>query len=159
MKTMYIDPGKHRCGVALFVDSALEWADWVPSGDVPGLVVREAPDVVLMENPKDYARFAVAHKDLDSLRAVLASASKAAKKVGARVEKVSPSEWKGNVPKPVHHNRVMQALDARERALMETFGAVGSTKYEAGGHNTWDAVALGMFGTKRLGRGGKKEDS
>lgn len=159
MKSLYIDPGKHRCGVAVFISARLVWAAWVASGDVPGLVERERPGTVLMENPKDYARFAVAHKDLDSLRAVLAVASKVARAVGAKVEKVSPSAWKGNVPKPVHHKRVEQALDATERALMSSFGAVGSAVYEAGGHNTWDAVALGMFGTKRLGRGGKKEVS
>lgn len=156
MRVAAIDPGKHRCGVALGVDGIVTVVGWVASSDVPGLVASWAPDVVIMENPKDYVGFAVAHKDLASLRAVLAAVQKKLRGTGAKVQKVTPSEWKGNVPKPIHHARVENVLRDDERFVTVPHGKVGDTVYTAGGHNAWDALALLLYAQGRVGRGGTR---
>lgn len=50
-----------------------------------------------------------------------------------------PAEWKGQVPKEIHHARVRAALTADELTRV----ALPSAKSLA--HNVWDAVALGLW--------------
>lgn len=54
----------------------------------------------------------------------------------------TPHEWKGNVDKAIHNNRVLARLDEQERALLPT------TRTSAL-HNVLDACGLGL---KHLGR-------
>lgn len=139
-----IDPGKHFCGVALFREGILEWAGNLPSATV-GAWVRDTlanGDAVIVETPQNYGNFAVAHADLATLREVLRRALSARKK-GVRVRKVLPHAWKGNVPKTVHHNRVLLELTPVERRVTSGLD-----------HNAMDAVALGLFGLGRHRRGG-----
>lgn len=61
---------------------------------------------------------------------------------GASVTLVKPSEWKGQVPKDIHHKRVLAALDKSEAAAIPQMA-------QSQRHNALDAVALGLW---RLGR-------
>lgn len=54
----------------------------------------------------------------------------------------TPNEWKGNVDKAIHNNRVLARLDERERALLPT------TRTSAL-HNVLDSIGIGL---KHLGR-------
>lgn len=56
---------------------------------------------------------------------------------------VTPGEWAGLVPKTVRHWRMRQQLSPSEIADIEDAGALT--------HNTYDAVALGLWAAKRLG--------
>lgn len=53
-----------------------------------------------------------------------------------------PNEWKGQVPKDVHHRRAMRLLSEEENRRIPEMA-------ETYRHNMMDAVALGLF---RLGR-------
>ena len=66
---------------------------------------------------------------------------------GSRCARTWPTSWKGQVPKEIHHTRLMKALTAGEAAIIPK---LPKTKL----HNCLDAVALGMWKVGRMGRGG-----
>lgn len=53
----------------------------------------------------------------------------------------TPKQWKGSLPKGVHHKRVLKELTSAERAVL---GTLSKQK------DVMDAVALGLFHTGRL---------
>lgn len=55
-----------------------------------------------------------------------------------------PYEWKGMVPKQIHHERAKARLDAAEMAAVELPSAKSLQ------HNVWDAVALALHHCRRL---------
>lgn len=120
----------------------------IPERIFPPLLRKPASDEAfewLLEDPQKYDRFGVAHRDLDRLVATLDKIRKFAELRGETVRTVHPHAWKGNVPKPAHHARVLAALSAVEK-----------TRVDQSSHDQMDAVALGLFGVGRLGRGGTK---
>lgn len=68
----------------------------------------------------------------------------------SRWTEVRPSAWKGNVPKRVHHARVLEVVCAISSGVR---GAVDpdSPYYN---HNLSDAAALGLWALGLVGRGG-----
>lgn len=62
------------------------------------------------------------------------------------VRRVFPSQWKGNVPKAIHNERVLAKLTPAELAVIPKLPA---TKL----HNVIDAIGLGLFALGRMGRG------
>ena len=103
----------------------------------------------VMERPQNYARFGVAHKDLDRLRATLAALAAFAKGRGDAIHYVTPFAWKGNVPKRIHHNRLASKLRAGDVFL----ASPADPGYD---HNVSDAVTLGFTHVGRIGRGGTR---
>ena len=76
----------------------------------------------------------------------------------ADVEYVFPFQWKGSVPKSIHHTRVLAKLSEAERAVADqaiSRGRSGVSKSLATPvpaskrHNVLDAIGLGLF---RVGR-------
>ena len=74
------------------------------------------------------------------------------------VEYVFPFQWKGSVPKAVHHARVLAKLSAEERALADEAIARGRSGVNSSlgkaiapskRHNVLDAIGLGLFGVGR----------
>lgn len=149
-----VDLGKRKLGVAAFDPSArLQRAATL---DVPGVyhpeksaaaAVKWACDVLrgqtmdqparwVCEWPQKYDNFRVAHENIDDLLAVGAA-------LGPWTAKYAPREWKGNVPKGPHHQRLARALDDDEK-----------TRLHGAGHDTWDAVGIGLFALGRTLRGG-----
>jgi hypothetical protein len=59
----------------------------------------------------------------------------------------TPSAWKGQVPKSVHHARILAALSYEEQSRIPK---LPTSKL----HNVLDAVALGLFHVGRVKRGG-----
>jgi len=60
-----------------------------------------------------------------------------------------PHSWKGGVPKPIHHKRVLSVLTPEENALLQqTKPAMHNLSPDM-----LDAVGLGLFHLKRMGRG------
>lgn len=55
-------------------------------------------------------------------------------------------EWKGSVPKRIHHPRIAAKLSEAERAVV----AEVAVRVQASLlHNVWDAVGLGLWGLRR----------
>ena len=59
--------------------------------------------------------------------------------------------WKGNVPKTVHHRRVLDTLRPAEAALAAHLLDPLQAAYQ---DDAADAIAMGLFETGRVGRGG-----
>ena len=105
--------------------------------------------VWVMERPMDYVGFGVAHKDLARLRRTLADLDAFARARGDTVEYVTPHQWKGNVPKPVHHRRALSTLGPGDLVV----AGPDKAGYD---HNACDALVLGLTRAGRVGRGGTK---
>ena len=133
------DPGAVRLAQAYAVDGVLTNVGY----NLRPLRV----DVLVMERPRSYDDFRVAERDLDRLRARLAELR--ALYPGAAVVQYFPSEWKGNVPKKIHHERTWRALSTFEQQLL---GHPDSAAYD---HNLSDATALLLFELGRTKRGGE----
>jgi len=69
----------------------------------------------------------------------------------ARIVEVFPRTWKGNVPKEIHHARVLAQLGDQERAVLAPHARrVTKTNPHGLDHNMLDAVGLGLWFLKRL---------
>lgn len=142
-----IDPGKHRCGVALFAASGT----LVAAANVPDPVawaieprlcaLAPLPRGYVLEVPQTYAYKRITRRGVESLEQRIAELED---RLGPAILATHrPGEWKGNVPKKAHHRRVEALLSPAEVAI-----------FRAGDHNARDAVALGIFSLGRSGRGG-----
>jgi hypothetical protein len=65
---------------------------------------------------------------------------------GCPVRYVTPHEWKGSVPKHIHHARLLAKLDECERIIVD---AARERIAKSKQHNLLDAVGLGTFGVGR----------
>lgn len=163
-----VDPGVWRCGLAVFRAGRLIFAGEPNTRETPchsmaELVARTAmretrtsmvgypfvPWVWVAEIPQDYEAKSAREGTLDELRQVITEIEiwRPDAGIGKKTHTVRPHGWKGNVPKPVHHRRIVAALDARERDIIE---ALPRTR------DALDAVGLGLFVLRRVGRGGVK---
>lgn len=159
-----VDPGLHHCGVSYWEHCRLVRAELVlnPSSS-PGcgalaaapmgwavhkafraFTGRVVPDELVVELPQVYAhgRPGVASDivDLSTVVGAVAASMGGQKQVFYR-----PAEWKGQVPKDVHHRRVVSALDGHE---MQRIVLCRTALM----HNVWDGVALGLAHLKMTGR-------
>lgn len=104
------------------------------------------PFSVLIERPRIYPKQKARPNDIITLALRAGECGGRFNSCGAVVDYVEPHAWKGNVPKAVHHRRVLGALAPQERAILD--GAlVGIAKSKQ--HNVLDAVGLGLFGVGR----------
>jgi len=150
-----IDPGKNACGVSLWsvkyndfgVETKLTWCGLVKekSGDPLKLAakiiqLKKTPEffVYYAEDPQFYSLKRKPHEDLKSLKRVLDHLERE----GARpFFKIKPVKWKGNLPKKIHHERILRLLTRPEIKMVPV------------DHNVRDAVALGLYALGRTGRG------
>lgn len=113
------------------------------------------PPVLLIERPRVYpgARQAVPVNDIITLAVTAGEYSGAFQALTkwAKVEWVAPNEWKGTIPKDLHHKRVQAALTPAELKII-TEAEKGIAPKER--HNMWDAIGLGLWRTQRTGRAG-----
>lgn len=152
--TLAIDPGEDT-GWSKWVDARLMTCGLVHPDKYPLLpyMVGLPIDDLVVELPQDYgSNRAVDPNNLISL----------GYKVGAIVgvfaglhyllehvftqKLVHPNEWKGQVPKPIHHDRHLSKLDAREKTVLQ---AVLKGVPKGKRHDVKDSVCLGLW---RVGR-------
>jgi hypothetical protein len=164
-----VDPGgrradDRRCGVSVWlVSPLLELPDGVLLG--AGHVALDDIDRWIAEVARDVPRTAVAwvvesphlrgdqhaqRRGVEALRRTLAIL-RARRTSGSTWRAVRPHRWKGNVPKEVHHRRVLRALFATEAAGVGRPLDPDSPAYQA---DTADAIALGAWALGRTDRGG-----
>jgi hypothetical protein len=159
-----IDPGVKECACAFFRDGALFMADFrrAPCRRAPW-PGRTGVDVAIVERPEQDGRsFTARPKDLMNLAWAGAAL---AYSVGAPVTEYTPSQWKGQVPKPAQHKRLWERLSPDERAILggaatekaihdaarkgalDRWKKPGASYYPRSfrAHNLLDAVALGRF--------------
>jgi hypothetical protein len=117
------------------------------AGIAPGLV--HLPTVWVCERPKKYPSKRASHVHIESLLQVIDALAASG---AGRVVRVSPSAWKGNVPKAAHHRRTLDTLRPNEVALVGA--VVDPLRLATYDDDIADAVALGLFEVGRVGRGG-----
>jgi hypothetical protein len=167
--TYALDPGKHKTSCAGGIDGSLKWITQL-TADKP-LGVAGAPGCrIILEVPRSHSSSAHKANDLiDEITQGAIIAGRIAQATGGPIVIVHPSTtteagrkgWKGQVPKPLHHRRILAALSPSELAIITAIKpdvvayveaacqryAVSKkvTKYSAsgaGGHDDLDAVGL-----------------
>lgn len=156
-----IDPGHYRCGLALFGPSGLRLAQepQLPRGCLPQRMARHLLDVVdgfladnpgpiryLAEWPQSYAERPGREGTLEGLRDVLRWVEILRTDGGRPIRYATPSKWKGQVPKDIHHERILAVLTPSEIRLVNLLSR---------DRDALDAVGMGLWELGRVGRGGR----
>lgn len=149
MDLICVDPAVRRLAYAIYHRGVLVACGYCRSAeDIPLDPAR--PYHWVLEKPRRYDRFSVAHKDLDGLDVKLAGCRRLARGRGDSLEDVRPMEWKANVPKHIHHARLLRVLGKAEASMLG--GTPGAAmNYD---HDVYDAVGIGLTKLDRVGRGG-----
>ncbi len=147
-----IDPGLRGCGAAVFHDGVLFEASYVRSpaktgnGPKAWRAMAEAVrlfaqghliDALVLEVPQVYTRGKGDPDDLIELAGV--DGAILGRLMPVQQYGYKPREWKGSVPKDIHHARVRKTLTEAERQILEN-SAPASLR-----HNVLDAIALGKW--------------
>lgn len=159
-----IDPGKHGCGLAMFIDGLLVHAEYV-SGlggqrhpllePVAGVVkilesARDAGEIetVVIERPKIYdaTHQKGDQRDIADLLIVAGGLACAASLVSRSVLFVEPSQWKGQTSTEIIEHRLQKHLSTEEHEKIEWPRARKTL-----GHNVVDAVGIGLWHVGRMG--------
>jgi hypothetical protein len=162
-----LDPGKYKIGVCVFrvapegvklrfaatIDTPFQ-VQFDPrlSADRQEMAIRGAvyctigdvPLALVCEVPRKYDFAPAYHADIDALLSVLRILRK---RLGGAKGAYPPNRWKGNVPKEVHHKRVISAAAAN-------FPEWSPETLETLGHDGLDALGIGLFALGILNRGG-----
>lgn len=136
-----IDPGKHRHACALFLDGVFTNA-WF---QVRSLIVMTAhAERVVAELPQVYQRGKSKGNPNDLIDLALALGRFTG---GVTCEYVLPAQWKGQIPKTIHHQRMRAALWPTELIALDE-STSGELKTQI--HNLYDSVCLGLTVLGRL---------
>lgn len=110
----------------------------------PGRLVHVLDGIdVLVELPQEYDDDKEERaKDLFRVAATAGALAFAFDVPGNTVKFVRPPEWKGQVPKRVHHARALTVLSAGEQSRIYSTPKVH--------HNVMDAVAMGLWARRRI---------
>lgn len=155
-----IDPGLRATGYAYFCNGklirpGLKRCKLSERAEIAAYIARELAveflkplDALVVEVPQVYQPRLMKGdpNDLVSV-ALVAGAILQLPSIVRRV--VSPHQWKGTTPKEISHRRVLMALSAGERRLLEELDAPASLL-----HNVLDAIGIGQWfmGQKRKDR-------
>lgn len=141
-----LDPGVKNLAWAQFGAGALTRCGLSREGSAVchahALASLSCPDVLVLEQ--------MAPRDLPNAADLIAVSHTGAYVAGALRPVVllypTAKEWKGSVPKRIHHDRLAAKLSPAERAVI----AEVAVRVPAGLlHNVWDAVGLGLWGLRR----------
>lgn len=133
VRVLGVDPGKHKCAHALFVDGVLVACDNYDSRSLP---LSEPPDVIVVELPRVYPRSPERPNDLIDLTleaGIIIGLSRA-----PVVETPAPSTWKGSVPKHIHHGWLAERVPGAVKL-------VDKVRPPRERHHVWDAIGLGWW--------------
>lgn len=153
-----VDPGKHQSAVSAWwvtpEGARLLRASKIPSGHILTAAMHADPgDLVwVVERPQRYHRRTATHRNLVGLEHVCKHIVHAAStRDHWSAFEVRPRVWKGQVPKHIHHARVLAAMGPRERHHWGSIVRPHSAGYD---HDIADAIALGYWAVGLLGVGG-----
>lgn len=152
-----VDPGLRELGLARFEGERLVCAElvrnpvrrdrgpaaWAAMAGAVGKVLQARPDVLVLELPQVYLGSRAPGVDPADLLELTGVLGAIVGSVGAkRALGYRPREWKGQVPKRVHQERLMGILTAGELAAIRPCP-------DSLIHNVRDAIGLGLFQLKR----------
>jgi hypothetical protein len=164
-----IDPGYGHCGVALFEEEVLQKAFLVTTSSRASVEASQFVDMadavwtrlekegvkkqsameVAIEYPQQYTQSPAPREAVQRLvgviGALLARLQSETGGLRVKVSSYKPREWKGQVPKKIMQQRVLDRLAPEERDRIE---ALPASKV----HNVHDAVGVGLHHIKRLKR-------
>lgn len=132
-----IDPGVAYFAEATWSGTDLAAVGVYPLDEVPQLLL----ELAVIEKPQVYRHARARNADIVDL-------AMSAARLAARFEHVVwylPREWKGQVPKAIHHERIKEALTGPERLLVS-----GWNKSER--EHIWDAIGLGLYHMQKEGK-------
>lgn len=156
-----IDPGVKKCAIAVFGEGYLTNAFYVTTKQTH--VAEGANEMVnkmlarvghllnirvVVERPKIYPTSHVDPNDINDLSFVAGTF------YGLRRNSTAylPAEWKGQVPKPVHHKRLSEYFEAH--GTVDEMGVWTNINKLKKDHDLRDAVGLGLFHLGIVGKGG-----
>jgi len=142
MRTLAVDPGRDL-GWALF-DSSHQFEE----GGVRDLPDREAIGRAIIERPQVYraSKSKGDPNDLITLAIGVGQVKERLESRGVTVELVLPTTWKGQIPKEIHHRRIVELLTEKEGLRLNAC----LSRHSAGiRHNLLDAVGLGLWFLRR----------
>ena len=136
----------------LAIDPGIDtgWASFAKNGSLLACSVGSPPScsgMVVIEKPQIYpSRLSKGNpNDLITLALQVGRYIERLEAQGATVTLALPHEWKGTIPKDIHHKRIVGYLTDAERQVIKTYGAgVAAGKV----HNMLDAVGLGKWAFK-----------
>lgn len=143
-----IDPGA-TAGWAVF-----DRRELVEAGAWPRARVLSTPpfvedcSVVVLEYPRIYPQGrhpSDPNKSVRPLILMVGDLQGFYRRRGVETELVEPKKWKGQVPKEVHHRRMLKRLSAAEADRMPR-----RPRAQDHDHNMLDAVALGLWKLQRM---------
>ena len=157
-----IDPGLRGCGVAVFHDGKIAQAGYIrgaKTGRGPAVwsvMAQAVRNEVFMwepentplaiERPQVYT-VGKSKGDPDDLLELTGVVGAICYAHGGPVTAYRPREWKGQLPKEIHHNRIRKHLAAEGRLEATERLLAGVPPSLA--HNVWDAIGLGRFALSR----------
>jgi len=165
----FLDPGIRKCGISLFHGQTLVFARTVKNPMRSGndyAACRSMALAVSIVFPRlnvlgiEWPRVYTAGKQIknghgtdpnDLLPLVGVGTAVAALAPDAEIIRYYPDEWKGQVEKIAMNIRVLGRLSEVERSLVEAKDP-DHGKPNAEGHDTWDAVGIGLHHLGRLDR-------
>jgi hypothetical protein len=135
-----VDPG-NSTGIAVFANDHLTHVWHVSDMGEAEIMAPLEGERVIIERPTIYPKMRVPPNDILTLAIRVGRYQEWYESQGARVTLVEPRTWKGQVPKPIHHKRILAKLFTNElRALGEYRTQI----------DVLDAVGLGLWALKRL---------
>ncbi len=152
--TLYADPGEST-GATLAHGPQLVWCGLLSLSDhwIPGVrfPFTQQTDRLVIEIPNAHESKGAARskRDPQSIITLAVTCGQWIRHVSAKdTVRKFPGQWKGQVPKDIHNERVLDALTEQERAIVKACGAPTSKL-----HNVIDSVGLGLEDTGRMVRG------
>lgn len=152
-RSVSIDPGKHVSGWALWLGEHLLGCGIHRHGeDLPALITEFSPVERVYLETMEIRGSRSGGKEADLLHVATRGSYFAGRIRPRHLVEFTPSGWKAQVPKDIHHDRVRFALDRpREEEVLRT----GLLPVPAGNRKeVLDAIGIGLYGLGRTKRGG-----
>ena len=145
-----IDPGR-TSGWAQFTAGKLSAAGTFRDHDYPAVWHRGFDQTLVLEIPRIYPHRSKGDpNDIVDLALTVGEIRGHYRPLVTRVIETFPANWKGQVPKEIHHARVLRQLADDELRLLEgEKRKVSKTHPHGYDHNMLDAVALGLWFLQR----------
>jgi len=166
-RILAVDPGIQGCGCAVFKDGTLQYANYVKNigGDVLCCSMARSVDIwlwsftcdlsemdeIIMEYPKVYTQGHLKGDPNDLLPlagvdAAIAMLSQCRSDASDRpkITFYLPQEWKRQVPKAIHHERIIAEMTELEKNVAPKQLPKSIL------HNVYDAIGIGLFHLQRL---------
>ena len=148
-----IDPGKHEIGYSYFTKKILVFCGLLPTKNKklkslecikiagkylnPKNIIIEKPQVYQQEKQKGDPN------DLIDLARVIGKIEYILRE--SKIELCLPKTWKGQVPKKIMNNRIIEKLHPPEKKILSKVKIPDSKK-----HNVIDAIGIGLWYLERL---------